>query len=191
MTETSTGAEYISEAHVRHIMRYVQAREWIKHTSMVVDAACGTGYGSKLLAKAGHMVTGFDFDDAALDAARLNANRYCEFFKTDLLAPHYKPTPQVVVSIETLEHFSKEDGIILLNEFASWLTWNGVLIISTPYCTHSGPSPITKQHLWEYSLTDFEQALVAAGFEIELMKLDRHEGKAGRLGYAMAKCRKV
>ena len=92
-----------------------------------------------------------------------------------------------IVSIETLEHFSKDNGMKLLERFSIWLPIGGQLIISTPYCTHSGPSPITKQHLWEYSLTDFEQALVQAGFSVEVIKTERHEGQAGRLGYAMAK----
>jgi 2-polyprenyl-3-methyl-5-hydroxy-6-metoxy-1,4-benzoquinol methylase len=188
MTETESGAEFISEAHVRHIMRYVQARDWLKDKKrFLLDAACGTGYGSKILAKDGHAVHGIDFDEAALEEAKKSKER-CIFIKQDLLKIS-KPQIEIqaIVSIETIEHFSEADGAILLERFRDSLEWGGILIISTPYCTHSGPSPITKQHLWEYSLTDFEQALAQAGFEIELMKLDRHEGKAGRLGYAMAK----
>jgi hypothetical protein len=52
----------------------------------------------------------------------------------------------------------------------------------------SGPSPITKQHLHEFSLTDLESTLVASGFIVREIHLQRHLGKAGRLGYCMAIC---
>ena len=185
--ETSTGAEFISEAHIRHVMRYVQARDWLTNSRYIADAACGTGYGSKLLAKAGHHVTGFDFDDAALEEANKSPVNHCDFVKMDLMAPMFQPQVDAVVSIETLEHVYADDGLTLLKQFHGWLRDPGILIVSTPYCDHSGPSPITLQHLWEYSLTDFEQALHLAGFEIDVLKVTRHDGKAGRRGYAMAK----
>jgi len=92
-----------------------------------------------------------------------------------------------IVSIETLEHFNKTDGQNLLGRFNRCLFSKGMLIVSTPYCEHSGPSPITKQHLWEYSLSDFEETLNTAGFKIDCLKIDRHDGQFGRRGYCMAK----
>ena len=186
MTETSTGAEYISEAHVRHIMRYVQARDWLTNEKMIADAACGTGYGSKLLWNQNRMIVGLDFNDIAINEARKTATETILFIKTDLIERQIRNF-DAVVCIETIEHVSALDGLNILTNFYRWLPLGGTLIISTPYCTHSGPSPITKQHLWEYSLTDFEQALVQAGFSVEVIKTERHEGQAGRLGYAMAK----
>ncbi len=186
MTETESGAEFISEAHVRHVMRYVQARDWLtdRHYK-VLDAACGTGYGSKLLAK-DHLVTGIDLNAAALMEANKIPVKNCYFEMANILTT-LKFNCGAIVSIETIEHFNYHNGQVLLNNFYKCLSEKGQLIISTPYCIESGPSPITKQHLWEYSLSDFEISLTAAGFEIELMKLERHEGQAGRLGYAMAK----
>jgi cyclopropane fatty-acyl-phospholipid synthase-like methyltransferase len=188
MTETKTGAEYISEAHVRHIMRYVQARDWLSDMSYeVLDAACGTGYGTRLLSKY-HKVLGIDLDADAIAEARIQPTSHeCQFLQDNLLTTGRHFFCGAIVSIETLEHFSEEDGETLLNNFYRWLPKMGILIISTPYCLMSGPSPITKQHLWEYSLTDFERVLSLAGFSVELIKTERHEGKAGRLGYAMAK----
>lgn len=188
--ETKSGAEFISESHTRHILRYIQARDWLTDRNYVIaDAACGTGYGSKLLAKAGHKVFGIDFNEEAIAEATKSITKHCDFMTKDLLTTNFGCG--AVVCIETIEHFEPSDGLLLLRNFYKWLPDLGQLIISTPYCERTGPSPITKQHLCEYSLTDFEQALAAVGFEIELMKLDRHVGKAGRLGYAMAKCRKV
>ena len=48
--ETESGAEYISPTHVRHIMRYVKACQFLKPEMTVLDAACGTGYGTAIIA---------------------------------------------------------------------------------------------------------------------------------------------
>lgn len=190
--ETKSGAEFISDVHVRHIMRYVQARDWLTDERIVLDAACGTGYGSRILADDREII-GIDFDKDAIAEARKTIMHNCHFMHRDLLVNDlYKTVPHIdaIVSIETFEHLSPSDGQKLLKQFHHWLPDNGTLIISTPYCIVSGPSPITKQHLWEYSLTDFEQALSLAGFSVQLLKTNRHEGKAGRLGYVMAKATK-
>ncbi len=186
MTETESGAEFISEAHVRHILRYVQAKEWLSNEKIVMDAACGTGYGSRILSRGGYSVLGVDSNEDAIKHAVHNYYSYCTFLKHNLLRP-LTDKVDAIVSVETLEHFNRDEGHQLLINFYRQLEKNGKLIVSTPYCEQSGPSPVTKQHLWEYSLTDFEFTLANAGFEIELMKLDRHVGQAGRLGYAMAK----
>ncbi len=197
MTETESGAEFISEAHIRHVLRYVHAMEWIPdNLATIWDAACGTGYGTKILSKRVGEISGLDFNKEAIEDANKLKLSNCEFLQIDFMSEHFdvicnNSKTSAIVSIETLEHFNQYDAQKVLKNFRAALFKTGILIITTPYCTYSGPSPITKQHLWEYSLTDFEQALVAAGFEIELMKLDRHIGQAGRLGYAMAKCRKV
>jgi len=187
--ETASGSEFISASHVRHIMRYVKAMEWIDKPTSVMDAACGTGYGTKLLAKHPKVndIWGVDNDLDALVEAKREKSR-CGFMNANILTASF--SVGTIVSLETIEHFTKEDGARLLRNFYNWLPPKGILIISTPYCSVSGPSPITKQHLWEYSLTDFEQALVAARFSIETMKLERDEGQAGRLGYCMVKATK-
>ena len=184
--ETETGAEFIDAAHVRHIMRYVNAAKLLDKNDIVLDAACGTGYGSKILAEHCHSVIGVDSSNEALEEARKDKSPRCQFVQADLLTSSLGSIHKII-SIETIEHFTRENGQRLLNNFYKWLGRPGTLIISTPYCLQSGPSPITKQHLWEYSLTDFEQALSLSGFNVEHIEINRHEGKAGRLGYCLAK----
>ena len=187
--ETETGAEFISQAHVRHIMRYVSAAKFLDKNDIVLDAACGTGYGSKILADHCYSVIGVDFDGKAIEEALKYKSARCQFQQADLLTSSLGSMHKIV-SIETIEHLTKENGMRLLNNFYKWLGRPGTLIISTPYCLQSGPSPITKQHLWEYSLTDFEQALSLSGFNVDHIEINRHEGKAGRLGYCLAKATK-
>jgi len=185
--ETSTGAEFISAAHVRHVMRYIDALNYLNREQLVIDAACGTGYGSKILATK-HNVIGIDFDADAITEAKKEPASNCRFMRDNILTANMNAN--AIVSIETIEHFSKDDGLKLLANYRNWLSVGDPLIISTPYCIESGPSPITKQHLWEYSLTDFERALAVSGFKVAFIKTDLHEGQAGRLGYCMAKARK-
>ena len=185
--ETPSGAEFISPAHVRHVMRYVNAGKYIPPHSLILDAACGTGYGSKILAKTcNSIVIGLDASSQAIAEAEREYSNDCKFRITDLFAAKYAAV-DAIVSIETIEHFSRIDGMRLVQKFHDWLSPEGILVLSTPYCSHSGPSPITKQHLWEYSLTDFEMLLNDCGFKIDGIQLDRHEGQAGRLGYCMVK----
>jgi len=179
------GGEIVSDIHVRHILRYVEACDFLAGAKgLVLDAACGTGYGSKILAK-NFEVLGIDDDPQAIEEAWKVKTSNCSFMQADLL--HANFSVDNIVSIETIEHFDMNDGRKVLGNFHSWLPVGGILILSTPYCDHSGPSPITKQHLWEYSLTDLEITLNGCGFEIETMHLQRHEGQAGRLGYCMVR----
>lgn len=186
--ETESGAEFISPAHVRHIMRYANACKYLRENMTVLDAACGTGYGTNLLKRYCHVAIGVDSDDEAIAEARKNYDDI-QFLKADLLQVHLGAM-DAIVSIETLEHVSREDGERLVKNFHKWLTRDGILILSTPYCSVSGPSQITKQHLWEYNLTDLEMMICRCGFEVETIELQRHVGQAGRLGYCMIKASK-
>jgi len=183
--ETETGSEFISEAHVRHILRYVNACKYLKG-GLVLDAACGTGYGTKILAPHCANVIGIDFSQDAIKEAVKDYIPQCQFMQANLLEANYGGV-DTIISIETIEHFSKDDGTKLLKNFHKWLHRKGELIITTPYCLQSGPSPITKQHLWEYSLTDIERAIAEVGFEVEIIDLKKRLGKAGRLGDCMIK----
>ena len=187
MTEYTGGAEIISSLHVRHIMRYQNACNYLDKSMNILDAACGTGYGTDILSRHCRRVIGVDSDIEALRESRKNYNHL--FLEANLLKTSFGGQ-DAIVSIETLEHFSEEDGETLLQNFHNWLLPKGILIISTPYCLMSGPSPVTTTHLWEYSLTDFDRTLSNTGFRIETIELQQHEGAYGRRGYLMAKATK-
>ena len=54
-----------------HLARYVFAVSLLRGGERVVDAACGTGYGSFLLAMAAHDVLGLDISQGAVEHARV------------------------------------------------------------------------------------------------------------------------
>src|SRR3954467_14298237 len=53
-----------------HVARYQFAAQLLKKPTRVIDFACGVGYGSKILADAGHFVYGYDRDPEAIAYAR-------------------------------------------------------------------------------------------------------------------------
>jgi cyclopropane fatty-acyl-phospholipid synthase-like methyltransferase len=181
--ETETGAEFISPTHVRHILRYV---ETAKHVAgKTLDACCGTGYGTAILAKVCD-VEGIDFSaDAIAEAIKTYPSIRFRCMDIKTILDKYDS----IVFIEAIEHFTKEEGQEVLKYLRWLLQFKGTLILTTPYCTTTGPSNITKQHLCEYSLTDLEILLADCGFEIDFIKLTRHLGQEGRLGYAFIKAR--
>ena len=98
----------------------------------VLDAACGEGYGSFMLAHAATQVTGIDISADAVAHAR---ERYPSGNLTFVQGSVTKlPMPDacvdVVVSFETIEHLSPQRE--MLAEFRRVLTPNGVLVISSP-----------------------------------------------------------
>jgi len=98
-----------------HKARYEFAAEQLakKAPTLVVDAACGIGYGAYILAKAlpSAKVVAIDLDDEALAYGRkYYALPNIEFLKQDLGCERFSlEGADAVVSFETLEHLEDED----------------------------------------------------------------------------------
>ncbi|NNK32861.1 MAG: class I SAM-dependent methyltransferase [Xanthomonadales bacterium] len=123
--------ECVREIRYEHVHRYAFARELVSNRR-VLDAACGEGYGSALLAQTARSVCGVDVSSSAVEHAR---KRYqagaLSFRRADCLdLPFDAGEFDCVVSFETLEHL--EDHERLLGEFRRVLKPDGFLLISTP-----------------------------------------------------------
>ena len=123
--------ECVREIWYEHFHRYVFACEQVDGLK-VLDAACGEGYGSALLATRAASVTGVDVSPQAIEHAQ---SRYSgdslEYRVADCLdLPFDDDTFDCVVSFETLEHLEDHDR--LLSEFRRVLKNNGFLLISSP-----------------------------------------------------------
>ncbi len=98
----------------------------------VLDAACGEGYGSFLLAHAAARVTGVDISADAVAHARERYPRdNLEFIHgsvTELPLPD--ASVDAIVSFETIEHLAAQRE--MLAEFRRVLAPSGVLVISSP-----------------------------------------------------------
>lgn len=122
----------------------------------VLDAACGTGYGSKLLRALGGAasVTGVDIcPEATAYAARRHAADGVRFVTASALHTGLPDAAvDAVVSFETVEHIV--DSEALVGEFARVLAPGGLLIMSTP--NNSG---LTKHHVHSFTRESLEQVL--------------------------------
>ena len=120
------------EIWYEHMHRYAFARQFCRG-KIVLDAACGEGFGSAMLAEVAAHVVGVDISAQSVAHA---GNRYgerenLEFKASDACALDV-PDGQfdVVVSFETIEHLENQEG--LLAEFRRVLNDDGLLVISSP-----------------------------------------------------------
>lgn len=149
-----------------HIDRYEFAVPYI-HNEVVVDIACGSGYGSYILASNGaKKIIGVDLDSQTIKYARSRYSRRNITYQIgnacDLNIP--SASADVIVSFETIEHIKKPRDF--LNESRRILIKSGTLIISTPNKKCSmGDNPF---HMREYNLNEFIRILRPHFSHIEL-----------------------
>ncbi len=130
-----TGERFVPECEreiwYEHYHRYLMVSELVTGKK-VLDAACGEGYGSALLAGYADKVVGVDIDAKSIQHAkqRYHADNL-KFVCANVLAiPIPDNSFDVVVSFETLEHLAEHEE--LLTEYRRLLKDDGILIISTP-----------------------------------------------------------
>lgn len=132
----------------------------------VLDAACGEGYGSAMLAEHAASVVGVDIDAASVAHAcsRYASHKNLRFDVADAAALVHLPNASfdLIVSFETLEHLEAQDALVA--GFARLLAPGGVLLISTPdretYNQDAAPNP---HHVRELDCSEF-QALLGRHF---------------------------
>jgi SAM-dependent methyltransferase len=122
----------------------------------ILDAACGTGYGSRILSRAGaRLVVSVDLSEEASGAVFVRADA------TRL--PAGSGSFDLYVSFETLEHV--EDDRALLTEARRVLAPGGTFLCSTPNRDFLSPGltlhdrPRNPYHVREYSIAEFEALL--------------------------------
>ena len=167
-TLTFTGERFTPEVRgsiwYEHWHRYAAVAP-LAAGKRVLDAACGEGYGSFLLARAAASVTGVDLSpEAVAHAAQRYAAGNLEFLTGSVAALPLAPASvDLVVSFETIEHLSEQQQ--MLAEFRRVLRPDGVLVISSPNrpVYNEGATVENHYHVRELDRAELA-ALLAPGF---------------------------
>ncbi len=114
-----------------HMGRYLSALGAVSD-EVVLDIACGSGYGTKLLASKAKYVYGVDIDSKAVEYARRNFKASNAEYKLGdgTRIPLEENSVDTVISMETIEHIEDQDTF--LAEIKRVLRNKGKLILSTP-----------------------------------------------------------
>jgi len=146
-----------------HIYRYVFAADLTKN-KVVLDVACGTGYGVDYMAKEGaKQVVGVDISPEAVSYGweRYGRNRKTDFVCADgLKLPFLDNSFDTVVSFETIEHIKQYSKF--LAECRRVLRQDGLLVCSTPnrrIFSPDLPKPINTFHVKEFWPDEFHRLL--------------------------------
>lgn len=150
-----------------HLERYYYALTYTK--GPILDAACGVGYGSWLLATEGHEVTAVDIEPEAIAFGQEHyGHDGIQWIVGDLASvPWGEQTFKTITAFEILEHLS--DPASLLRSFRKSLRHDGRLLASVPNedVTPFDPNefkPDRYPHLRHYTPAQFEALLNDTGW---------------------------
>lgn len=99
-------SDWSGGANAPHIARYFIARGWIEPTETVLDAGCGSGYGSWILAQTAKRVGGVDVDAPIIESAKKDWIKSNLSYAVVDLGKDELPDCDVLVSIEVPEHIN-------------------------------------------------------------------------------------
>lgn len=177
----------------RHESRYIFASKQLTSDQVVLDCACGSGYGSEILKDHCKKVIGVDIDKKAVEFAHSkykadNLSYLCGDIRE--LSNNLEKI-DTVVCLETLEHVS--DPRILLDGFLKVLKNDGQLIISTPVREASRENPLNKYHVLEFTNDDLKRILNNYFYQVEIRIQDQDKfirvDENINWGFALAICK--
>lgn len=171
------------EALALHLQRYRFAGLHLAD-GLILDAACGAGYGSFLLAtecpQKIKKITAVDIDASVIDYARDRyRHRSIDYIQTDLYLYHPPGLFNTIISLETIEHLPDPEKFV--QRLAGFLTEGGRFIASAPVTPSVDANPY---HLHDFTERSFRKLFIDAGLqEVDAMlQVQRYKplGVAGR-----------
>lgn len=148
-------------AEIEHMHRYYAIKD-ILGGKTVLDAACGTGYGSSIISSTAKTVYGIDISEEAIAYAEENYGSESVMFvqgSIDTL-PFPDNMFDSVVSFETIEHVDGLTQERFLDEIYRVLKPEGFLIMSTPdkkIYTDESSGKTTDWHVKEFYAEEFQE----------------------------------
>lgn len=151
--DPTLGEDYLS---IQHLERYVFATKILSPGMLVLDVACGTGYGAKMLRCHGCRVVGGDLDKGELAMASSKTTDVDFVCLNVLSLPFENNKFDAVVSFETIEHVV--EGQRFLAEIHRVLKPGGLFISSTPNIAYTA-HPL--YHVKEYEPVEFYSVVMS------------------------------
>lgn len=139
-----------------HLLRYWWAAGAVRGAD-VLDAGCGVGFGTRILAQSGAArIVGIDVSEAAIAAARHDADGVAELAVAGLEdVPLESGSIDLVVCFEVIEHV--DNPVRAFAELRRVLRPNGALLLSTP---NRAVSPADNpHHVREYTTEELRTEL--------------------------------
>jgi O-antigen biosynthesis protein len=150
-----------------HRARYWWAAQWVPG-KRVLDAGCGTGYGTAMLADGRpDSLVGVDISDDAVADAREKLGEDVEFVRADVHdLPFDTASFDVVACFEVIEHLDRQPDAIA--ELKRLLRPGGVLLISSP--NRDVYTPGNPHHVREYRPEELRSELEARFENVKLYR---------------------
>lgn len=119
------------ELFLQHMGRYLFASPYVSG-KIVLDAACGSGFGSEILSQKAKKVVGVDISWEAIQYCKTHYKKpNLSFIQMNCNSLAFSAsTFDIIVSFETLEHIQNVE--VFLPELRRVLKKGGLLIMSTP-----------------------------------------------------------
>ena len=134
-----SGERYLSDLNsaqisYEHWHRYLYVSQFAKD-KVVLDIACGEGYGANLIAQTAQRVVGVDISQEVIDFTKEHYSKDNLIFlqgSVDQIPIEGHEKFDVIVSFETIEHVNEELQQDFLKEVKRLLKSDGIFIVSTP-----------------------------------------------------------
>jgi SAM-dependent methyltransferase len=141
-----------------HFARYLWASS-LAAGRRALDAGCGVGYGTRMLAAGGATeAVGIDIGEAVVEAARGQGGEEAAFVQGDVHdLPFDDGTFGLVVCFEVIEHVEGRDDVI--GELVRVLADDGLLVLSSP--NRGAYVPGNPHHVFEYTPEELRAAVAA------------------------------
>lgn len=151
-----------------HRKRYEFAAQYLTKSDKVLDAACGVGYGSRILSEVCSMVTGIDVSEEAISFSNKHyVSHNIRYHVMDLKdIPSLEGKYNAIVSFETFEHINFTSDF--MSNVSQLLEDDGLFIVSTP---SQSSLPFSQErfpyHIKHYTHDEMVTHFNEAGFSIE------------------------
>lgn len=156
----------ISEIRADHVARYKFAAKQLPNgLAIVLDFACGIGYGTRILAESSSAawVHGYDIDAETLEYAREKfAGQGIAFHQADGNCPPELPVADLAVSFETIEHIQDPRPLLKALRSAPRLIASVPNESVMPWQRDDGAT--TAFHFRHYTKTEFAELLMECGW---------------------------